>query len=141
MHPRILACPPPRGPRGIPHRYRARRALPPIGKIPMRTPIRHRRPLFFALLALVPLPAAAQAAADAVPAPRAAEQIAINDNRRPAGTLRDGVLTLRLEARMGEWRAEGEDDVARPVAAWAEEGEQAQNPGPLIRVPQGTEVR
>ena len=30
------------------------------------------------------------------------ERIAINDNRSPAGTLHDGALTVRLEAREGE---------------------------------------
>src|SRR5688500_12065465 len=34
---------------------------------------------------------------------RSVERIAINDNRTSAGMLRDGVLTVRLEARTGEW--------------------------------------
>ena len=29
--------------------------------------------------------------------------IEANDNRRPAGTLRHGVLTVSLEARSGAW--------------------------------------
>jgi FtsP/CotA-like multicopper oxidase with cupredoxin domain len=64
-----------------------------------------------------------------------------NDNRVAAGTLHNGVLTLRLEARSGLWYPEGADGLARPVAAFAEEGGPLQNPGPLIRVPAGTEVR
>ncbi|MGQ0650103.1 MAG: hypothetical protein ACT4P7_21340 [Gemmatimonadaceae bacterium] len=36
------------------------------------------------------------------------ERIAINDNRIAAGTLRDGVLTVRLEARAGEWQPDRE---------------------------------
>ncbi|MGH7720077.1 MAG: multicopper oxidase domain-containing protein [Gemmatimonadaceae bacterium] len=83
------------------------------------------------------------------PAPHAAPatglhglpRIEINDNRRPAGRLRDGVLTIRLEARDGAWYPEGPDGMPRLVAAFAEEGRALQNPGPLIRVPAGTEVR
>lgn len=70
-----------------------------------------------------------------------AERIAPNDNRRPAGRLANGVLTLRLEARNGTWYPDGADGLAREVAAFAEEGGPLQNPGPLIRVPAGTEVR
>lgn len=69
------------------------------------------------------------------------ERIAINDNHHPAGRLRDGVLTLRLEARKGWWYPDGPDGMGRLVAAFAEEGEALQNPGPLMRVPVGSEVR
>ncbi|CAN5623124.1 hypothetical protein BH23GEM9_BH23GEM9_26980 [soil metagenome] len=84
------------------------------------------------------------------PAPDGVAQVAIadtlphivsNDNRRPAGRLEDGVLTLHLEARTGAWYPEGPDGPARNVAAFAEEGGPLQNPSPLIRVPAGTEVR
>jgi FtsP/CotA-like multicopper oxidase with cupredoxin domain len=51
------------------------------------------------------------------------------------------VLTVRLEARDGAWQPEGERGRSVPVAAWAEEGKSLQVPGPLIRVPVGTEVR
>jgi FtsP/CotA-like multicopper oxidase with cupredoxin domain len=63
-----------------------------------------------------------------------------NDNRRPAGSLRGGVLTLRLEVRTGVWYPEGPrgDSVVAPV--FAEEGKAAQVPGPLIRVPAGTMI-
>ena len=64
-----------------------------------------------------------------------------NDNRRPAGRLKDGVLTVHLVARNGSWYPEGPHGLARAVAAFAEEGGPLQNPGPLIRVPSGTEVR
>lgn len=69
------------------------------------------------------------------------ERIAINDNHHPAGRLKHGVLTLRLEARKGWWYPEGQDGMGRLVAAFAEEGEALQNPGPLMRVPVGSEVR
>lgn len=68
-------------------------------------------------------------------------RIVNNDNRRAAGRLENGVLTLRMEAREGTWYAEGPNGMARHVAAFAEEGQPLENPGPLIRVPAGTEVR
>lgn len=71
---------------------------------------------------------------------RGLERIAANDNRSPGGNLRDGVLTIRLEARPGDWHPDGDADPGVRVAAFAEEGKQAQIPGPLIRVPRGTEV-
>ena len=69
------------------------------------------------------------------------ERIVNNDNRRAAGRLENGVLTLRMEAREGTWYAEGPNGMARHVAAFAEDGQPLENPGPLIRVPAGTEVR
>jgi manganese oxidase len=67
--------------------------------------------------------------------------VASNDMREPAGTLRDGVLTVALEARAGEWYPDGRDGMPRLVAAFAVAGRQLQNPGPLIRVRAGTKVR
>lgn len=64
-----------------------------------------------------------------------------NDNRRPAGTLRNGVLTVSLEARIGSWYPEGPNGKTLTTAAFGEPGRPLQNPGPLIRVPVGTEVR
>ena len=61
-----------------------------------------------------------------------------NDNRAPAGELRQGVLTIRLVVRMARWYPEGEDGLSTDVAAFAEEGHAPQVPGPLIRVPTGT---
>jgi FtsP/CotA-like multicopper oxidase with cupredoxin domain len=77
----------------------------------------------------------------AAPPPRAPEKILPNDNRQPAGTLANGVLTVKLETRQGRWFPEGEQGRALDVAAWAEEGKSASAPGPLIRVPVGTRVR
>jgi len=73
-------------------------------------------------------------------APRAPESISPNDNRHTAGTLANGVLTIKLEARVGLWRPEGENGRAIEVAAWSEEGKALSDPGPVIRVPVGTEV-
>jgi manganese oxidase len=64
-----------------------------------------------------------------------------NDNRELAGTLRDGVLSLSLEAREAAWHPEGPDGCALPVHAFAEQDGAARIPGPLIRVRVGTEVR
>jgi len=64
-----------------------------------------------------------------------------NQNLSPAGQLRDGVLTLRLEIREGDWYPEEDTAPAVVVQAFAEEGRALQIPGPLIRVPAGTEVR
>ena len=66
--------------------------------------------------------------------------VAPNDNRVAGGLLRDGTLTLRLEAREGVWRPDGPEGPPLLVAVFAETGHQPQNPGPLIRVPTGTRV-
>jgi FtsP/CotA-like multicopper oxidase with cupredoxin domain len=68
-------------------------------------------------------------------------RIATSDNRQPAGRLEGSTLTVRLEARNGVWHPEAQDGYGVPVAAFAEEGKPLQNPGPLIRVRSGTEVR
>ncbi len=82
--------------------------------------------------AAVPLPASREGSA---------ERIGINDNRVPGGVLHDGVLTIRLEARTAEWHPDGDADPGIAVRAFAEEGKVPQIPGPLIRVPRGTEIR
>jgi len=67
--------------------------------------------------------------------------IRTNHNDRPAGSLADGVLTLHLVAKAGVWHPEAEDGIGIPVQAFAEEGRALENPGPLIRVREGTELR
>ena len=66
--------------------------------------------------------------------------IAANDNRTPAGELRNGVLTLQLEMRKGNWHPEREDGETISVYAFGETGKALQVPGPAIRVPQGTTI-
>lgn len=66
--------------------------------------------------------------------------ILANQNHTPAGVLRDGVLSVQLEIGMGEWHPEAEDGMALTVYAFGETGHPLQNPGPLIRVPEGTEI-
>ena len=64
-----------------------------------------------------------------------------NPNHTSAGELRDGVLTVQLEIAKGQWHPEAKDGVALSVYAFAESGKLLQNPGPLIRQPQSTEIR
>ena len=64
-----------------------------------------------------------------------------NDNTNAAGVLRDGVLTLRLDAVTAKWRPEGEAGPTRSVHAFAETGATPSIPGPLLRVPAGTDIR
>ena len=61
--------------------------------------------------------------------------IAVNDNRTPAGNLRNGVLSLQLELRKGDWHPEGEKGETIPVYAFGEVGKSLQIPSPTIRVP------
>lgn len=78
------------------------------------------------------------------PAPSATAplpQITANDNRVPAG-VRDGrVLRLRLDLVRGMWFPDGDDKPGTDMLAIAESGHAPSIPGPLVRVPVGTEVR
>ncbi len=74
-------------------------------------------------------------------APPLAHRIAqANDNRRAAGELQRGVLTLQLEMVETTWYPEQEGGPSLSVYSFAEKGKSPQIPGPLIRIPQGTEV-
>src|SRR2546423_5637197 len=64
-----------------------------------------------------------------------------NQNHVPAGVLRDGALTVDLQIAEGEWHPESDEGIALSVYAFGEVGHALQNPGPLIRVPQGTLIR
>lgn len=64
-----------------------------------------------------------------------------NDNRNPAGTLRGGVLRVNLDATWAGWRPDLDVDTAVSVQAFAERGMNPSVPGPLLRAPEGTEVR
>ncbi len=77
----------------------------------------------------------AAAVAGAIP-----DDIVANDNRTPAGTLKDGVLTVHLEVRPGALHPEEDNGPSVPTLAFAEVGSPLRVPGPLIRVPQGTEI-
>jgi FtsP/CotA-like multicopper oxidase with cupredoxin domain len=76
-------------------------------------------------------------------------EIAANDNRTPAGRLERGVLTLHLEIGEGEWHPGAQDGpplsslipVKIDTYAFGTAGQSLETPGPLIRVPRGTELR
>ncbi|MGK2961102.1 MAG: multicopper oxidase domain-containing protein [Gemmatimonadaceae bacterium] len=63
-----------------------------------------------------------------------------NDNRRPAGVLKNDTLRIALVAQMARWYPEEADGPFAEVAAFAEEGKVPQVPGPLVRVPEGTMI-
>jgi manganese oxidase len=77
----------------------------------------------------------------ATPFANFADVVVPNDNRVPAGKLTNGVLTVRLEARAAIWRPEGSKGPIVSTSAFAIEGQRLQIPGPLLRVPVGTEIR
>ncbi len=94
-----------------------------------------RRLLSTVLVAFLALGArASEANPSAVPAAHA------NDNRVAAGELKRGVLSLHLELVDATWYPEQEGGPSIHVYAFAEPGRAPQIPGPLIRIPQGTEV-
>ena len=95
---------------------------------------------FACLAALCAAALSLSGAARAPHRPRA-EQIAPNDNPHGAGHLAKGVLTVSLEARLGEWHPEESGGPRIPVEAFSVAGAPLQTPGPLLRAPVGTEIR
>ena len=93
-----------------------------------------------ALGSLVAAGSAPHAGRDGGPTAVAAERVRPNDNRVAAGTVRGGVLVLRLEARVATWHPDGYDAPGAPMPAFDEEGGAARIPGPLVRVRAGAEV-
>ena len=69
------------------------------------------------------------------------EEIQINDNRKQAGELRDGIYYIHLEIREGIWYPESKAAAPMKIKALAEEGKPLSVPGPLMRVTEGTEIR
>jgi FtsP/CotA-like multicopper oxidase with cupredoxin domain len=66
--------------------------------------------------------------------------VSANNNRTPAGVLKDGQLTLRLEVSKARWYPDRETDPSIALHAFGEEGKPPQIPGPLVRVPEGTQI-
>jgi len=64
-----------------------------------------------------------------------------NQNHAPAGVLSDGILNVQLDIAKGAWHPEADDGITLSVYAFGESGHLLQNPGPLLRVSQGTEIR
>src|SRR5580765_5243469 len=73
--------------------------------------------------------------------PSAHPVVQANDNRLVAGELKRGTLTVQLEMVGTTWYPEQESGPSLSVYAFAEKGKPPQIPGPLVRIPQGTEVR
>ena len=73
--------------------------------------------------------------------PSAHPVVQANDNRLVAGELKRGTLTVQLEMVETTWYPEQESGPSLSVYAFAEKGKPPQIPGPLLRIPQGTEVR
>ena len=63
-----------------------------------------------------------------------------NDNRTAAGILRNGVLSIALEAREALWSPDGPNAPSLVMQMFGEPGRPTQNPGPMIRVPTGTTI-
>jgi FtsP/CotA-like multicopper oxidase with cupredoxin domain len=66
--------------------------------------------------------------------------IVLNDNLEPAGSLRDGKLEIGIEVRRGIWHLLGPDRPGTEILAFADAGGPPSIPGPLIRIPVGTEL-
>jgi len=85
------------------------------------------------------LSASVSEAADAMFHPK--DTVAANDNRRPAGTMSDGTLTLALRAGRGTWRPEGPDGPGLSIEAFGEVSGPLVVPAPLIRVHEGALIK
>ena len=90
--------------------------------------------LLCVLVAAVPASLSGRSATQDIP------EINASDNRLPHGQLKDAVLTIEMEARLGLWRPEERDGPSIEVQAFAEAGHSPEIPGPMIRVPEGTEI-
>lgn len=64
-----------------------------------------------------------------------------NPNTIGAGTFHGGVLTVILEAKPSLWYLDGKGRPPMTVEAFSEPGQPALLPGPLVRIPAGTELR
>src|SRR5262245_66249094 len=68
-------------------------------------------------------------------------RIVPNDNISVAGTLKNGVLDVHLDARQGQWQPYGVSGPAITLRAFGEVGKPLQTPGPMLRVTVGTRIR
>jgi FtsP/CotA-like multicopper oxidase with cupredoxin domain len=69
------------------------------------------------------------------------DRIQANPNIIPAGRLKGQTLTLALEARSGRWYPMADSGSSVETMAFAEGNGPLLIPGPMIRVPSGTEIR
>jgi FtsP/CotA-like multicopper oxidase with cupredoxin domain len=80
--------------------------------------------------------------ASASRSPNAASSTLVpNPNTSPAGALDNGVLTLDLEAVRAKWHRGSGMTPGKEIDAFAEVDKSPTMPGPLVRVPAGTELR
>jgi len=98
----------------------------------------HSSLLFTALIGISIVALAHVSMAQTTATPAAARVVSTNDNTRPVGRVDGDVLNLRLYAGVGSWRPEGPQGAPIEIAAFGEEGADLSNPGPLIRVREGT---
>ena len=91
----------------------------------------------FLTIRLLPLTSSLYASVSGAPLP----PVFANQNHVSAGQLRDGILTVHLEIAKGAWHPEADDGISLGIYVFGESGHPLQNPGPLIRVPLGTEVQ
>jgi manganese oxidase len=89
----------------------------------------------------VSLPAIPHEASRAPATAKVLPAIRHNDNHDAAGHLAAGVLKISLVADTGLWYPFGENNLGIPIQAFRDDNGPLQIPGPLIRVPAGTEVR
>ena len=94
--------------------------------------------LLFSIAAAL-IPALPNPAAHRVPLHKPM-RVTANDNRRAAGTLRDGRLELKLDVVNADWFPEAETGPSITMQAFAEQGRAPEIPGPTIRVPEGTDI-
>jgi FtsP/CotA-like multicopper oxidase with cupredoxin domain len=73
--------------------------------------------------------------------PAAPPEAKPNPNVERAGTLKNGVLAVSLDAAVATWHLDGPKHPARPIAAFSERGKAPLMPGPLVRVPLGTSIQ
>src|SRR5688572_3312734 len=101
----------------------------------------NRTAVLLAFVVLAAGPACGRPQRALMPESRALALADANDNRTSAGVLRRGVLRVNLDATWAGWRPDLDVDSAVSVQAFAERGKTPSIPGPLLRVPEGTEVR
>ena len=63
-----------------------------------------------------------------------------NDNTRPAGTVEDRTVTVRLRAARGRWHPESDHGPSLMIDAFGEDEGPLTVPAPLIRVTEGTTI-
>ncbi len=66
--------------------------------------------------------------------------VVTHNNTKCAGDLKDGVLTIHLTFKSGNWHPDADDAPGIPILTVAEESGPPSIPGPMVRVLEGTRV-